>query len=92
MGWRVLLMTVTACGGIVVRPDDGGAQAPVERTMATAPPERADSSIDFVCPPEPLNEGTVCTMPPNEQCRYYQGGAWLCLVCDKTGHWARETC
>jgi hypothetical protein len=92
MGWRILLLTVAACGGMVVHGRDGGLLAPAEKTMAATPTEALDSSIDFVCPPEPLNEGTACTMPTYEQCKYYRAGAWMCLVCDKTGHWARVDC
>ena len=92
MGWRVLLVTLAACGGMVVRESDGSSQAPVGTATIAASPESRDSSIDFVCPPVPLTEGSMCVMPSYEQCKYYQRGQWLCFTCDKTGHWTSVGC
>jgi hypothetical protein len=60
--------------------------------MAKAPVAELDATIDFVCPPQPLAEGKACSMPPNERCKYFSGGEWLCLLCDRTGHWAHVAC
>jgi hypothetical protein len=87
----ILIVVVAACGGRVHGAGDAGASQTAV-TTGPVPAGMSSSGIDFICPSQPLNEGTQCAMPSNEQCKYYVGGQWVCLVCDKTGHWTRRHC
>ena len=90
MWWRILLVVLVACNRRVAAQGDEGSTAAAPAGLNSAP--ATGPGIDFVCPLQPLAEGTACTRPPNERCKYFVGSEMRCFVCDKSGHWTRVHC